>query len=182
VPLSLLCDKLISFGGARDMLAPPNELSRLKTPQKNCTQFVLIVLQSFRISAPFPNSLSLKQIWRGWRHGTCIIFSTKYTCMMETTLRTWEMFLNIEIFSDLYFSLDLKNIFELIYFPQLQVGTYWYDHLPIRFYPLFKEKVGIVLLSGSEVGLESQLSRRFEVPWIRKSHFLSFIYMYGFCD
>ena len=32
------------------------------------------------------------------------------------------------------------------------------------FYPLFEEKVGIVLLSGSEVGLESEPSRRFEVP------------------
>ena len=32
------------------------------------------------------------------------------------------------------------------------------------FYPLFEEKVGIVLLSGSEVGIESELSRRFEVP------------------
>jgi len=35
----------------------------------------------------------------------------------------------------------------------------------IYFYPLFEEKVGIVLLSGSEVGIESELSRRFEVPW-----------------
>ena len=51
------------------------------------------------------------------------------------------------------------------------------------FYPLFEEKVGIVLLSGSEVGLESKLSRRFEVPRIRKSHFPSSIYiMYRFCD
>ena len=32
------------------------------------------------------------------------------------------------------------------------------------FYPLSEEKVGIVLLSGSEVGLENELSRRFEVP------------------
>ena len=32
------------------------------------------------------------------------------------------------------------------------------------FYPLLEEKVGIVLLSGSEDGLESELSRRFEVP------------------
>ena len=32
------------------------------------------------------------------------------------------------------------------------------------FYSLFEEKVCIVLLSGSEVGLESELSRRFEVP------------------
>jgi len=32
------------------------------------------------------------------------------------------------------------------------------------FYPLFEEKVGIVLLSGLEVGLESELPRRFEVP------------------
>jgi len=32
------------------------------------------------------------------------------------------------------------------------------------FYPLFEENVGIVLLSGSEVGVESELSRRFEVP------------------
>jgi len=34
----------------------------------------------------------------------------------------------------------------------------------VTFYPLFEEKVGIVLLSGSEVGLESELSRCFEVP------------------
>jgi len=47
----------------------------------------------------------------------------------------------------------------------------------IWFYPLFEEKVGIVLLSGSEFGLESELSRRFEVPWKRKSHFPSFIYI-----
>jgi len=33
-----------------------------------------------------------------------------------------------------------------------------------HFYPLFEEKVGVVSLSGSEVGLESELSRRFEVP------------------
>ena len=43
------------------------------------------------------------------------------------------------------------------------------------FFPLFEEKVDIVLLSGSG-------SRRFEVPWIWKSHFPSFIYMYRFCD
>jgi len=36
--------------------------------------------------------------------------------------------------------------------------------MELGFYPLFEEKVGIVLLSGSEVGLESELSRRFEVP------------------
>ena len=33
-----------------------------------------------------------------------------------------------------------------------------------HFYPLLEEKVSIVLLPGSEVGLESELSRRFEVP------------------
>jgi len=32
-----------------------------------------------------------------------------------------------------------------------------------RYYPLFEEKVGIVLLDGSEVGGESELSLRFEV-------------------
>ena len=49
----------------------------------------------------------------------------------------------------------------------------WYEF----FYSLFEEKLGIVLLSGSEVGLESELSRRFEAPWIRKPHVPSFIYM-----
>jgi len=51
----------------------------------------------------------------------------------------------------------------------------WLGIRVCAFYPLFEEKMGIVLLSGSEVGLESEIFRRFEVPWIRKSHFPSFI-------
>ena len=42
---------------------------------------------------------------------------------METTLQTWEIFLNIKIFFHLYFFFGLRNIFELIYFSQQQVGT-----------------------------------------------------------
>ena len=46
------------------------------------------------------------------------------------------------------------------------------------FLPTFrKKKVGIVLLDSSEVGGESELSLRFEVSWVGKSHFPLFIYI-----
>ena len=49
-----------------------------------------------------------------------------------------------------------KSLHKFKYYSDSQNRTSLY------FYPLFEEKVGIVLLSGSEVGLESELS--FEVP------------------
>ena len=63
MPPPLLRDKPISFGGGGDMLVPPNGFLGLKPLLQNCAQFVLLVLQGFRICALFPTSPLLKQVW-----------------------------------------------------------------------------------------------------------------------
>ena len=54
--------------------ALPSCVPESKMVLNNCTQFVLIVLPTFRICTASPGLPQWKEIWGGWRNDSCIAF------------------------------------------------------------------------------------------------------------